>query len=142
MSSQGFTPTFKQRNPVTYQLHRRQTIWQIYVPLIVFALLVIATIVLAILAEDEQTSKWGDIALIFIISITMVSFLVVIIGLVVSVIYTRRLSKVTPYYFFEAQRFIYLVEIRVKKVSNIAVEPILRVNSFFAGIRTLRRKQR
>ena len=141
MASQEFTPTIKQRNPITYQAHQRQAFWQIYFPLIVFALLVIAAIVLAIVANNYQVSKWADISLIFVISITMVAFLIITVGLVVLVVYTRRLLRATPYFFFEAQRFIYLVEIRVKRVSSVAVEPVLRVNSFFAGAGALRRKK-
>ena len=141
MASEEFTPTLKQRNPITYQAHRRQAFWQIYFPLIVFSIFVITTIVLAITATDAQDSKWADISLIFIISITMVAFLVVTVVLVISVYYSRRLLKATPYFFFNAQRFIYLVEIRVKRVSNAAVEPILRVNGFFAGAGAIRRKQ-
>jgi hypothetical protein len=110
-------------------------------PLIVFTILVIATIVLVIIASNEPVSKWADISLIFVISITMVAFLVVIVGLAFSVVYTRRLLRATPYFFFNAQRFIYLVEIRVKRVSNAAVEPILKINSFFAGAGAIRRKQ-
>ncbi len=141
MASEEFTPSLQQRNPITYQAHRRQAFWQIYLPLIVFTILVIATIVLAVIASNEQVSKWADISLIFVISITMVAFLVVIVGLAFSVVYTRRLLRATPYFFFNAQRFIYLVEIRVKRVSNVAVEPILKINSFFAGAGALRRKQ-
>lgn len=141
MTSEEFTPTLQQRNPITYQAHRRQAFWQIYLPLIVFTILVIATIVLVIIASNEPVSKWADISLIFVISITMVAFLVVIVGLAFSVVYTRRLLRATPYFFFNAQRFIYLVEIRVKRVSNAAVEPILKINSFFAGAGAIRRKQ-
>jgi len=141
MASEEITPSLQQRNPITYQAHRRQAFWQIYLPLIVFTILVIATIVLVIIASNEPVSKWADISLIFVISITMVAFLVVIVGLAFSVVYTRRLLRATPYFFFNAQRFIYLVEIRVKRVSNAAVEPILKINSFFAGAGALRRKQ-
>ena len=141
MASEEFSPILQQRNPITYQAHRHQAFWQIYFPLIVFTILVIATIVLVIIANNAQVSKWADISLIFIISITMVAFLVVIVGLVFSIVYSRRLLKATPYFFFNAQRFIYLVEVRVKRVSNVAVEPILKINSFFAGAGALRRKQ-
>ena len=142
MASQEFTPTFKQRNPITYQTHRRQAFWQIYFPLIVFAVLVITAIVLAILATNQQVSKWADMSLIFIISISIVVFLIVTIACVAAVVYTRRLLRATPYFFYEAQRFVYLVEIRVKQYSGIAVEPVLRINSFFAGAGALRRKRK
>jgi len=140
MASDGFTPDTKQRNPITQEAHRRQTFWQIYFPLIIFGLLVIAAIILALIAENDQASKWSDISLIFMISIAMVMFVVIIIFLVFSAIYTRRLLKATPHFFFVVQRYTYLVEIRVKSASNAAAEPILRFNSYIAGVRNLRRK--
>jgi hypothetical protein len=140
MASNRVTPDLKQRNPITYEAHRRQTLWQIYFPLIIFGVLVIITIVLTLFAEDQAASKWADISLIFMVSLAMVAFLFVIVGLVFSVYYLRRLLKETPYFFFKIQRFTYLVEIRVRRVSNLAAEPFLKINSFFAGARALRRK--
>jgi len=140
MTSDQITPQLKQRNPITYEAHRRQSFWQIYFPLIIFAVLVIFTIIVAVLAENEEASKWADISLIFMISISLVVFAVVIVGLVYAAIYFRRLIKATPYFFFNVQRFTYMMEIRVKKGASIVVEPILRLNSFFAGARALRRK--
>jgi len=140
MASDQITPRLKQRNPITYEAHRRQSFWQIYFPLIIFAVLVIFTIILAVLAENEEASKWADISLIFMISITLIVFAVVVVGLVYAAIYFRRLIKETPYFFFKVQRFTYMMEIRVKKGASIVVEPILRLNSFFAGARALRRK--
>lgn len=140
MASDQLTPDSKQRNPITQAAHRRQAFWQIYFPLIIFGVLVVVAIVLALLSESEEASKWSDISLIFMTSLAMVTFVIVIIFLVVSVIYTRRLLKATPYFFFVVQKYTYLVEIRVKRASNIAAEPFLRINSYFAGVRALRRK--
>lgn len=140
MASDRIIPGEKQRNPITHEAHRRQTFYQIYLPLMVFGVLVIVTIVLALLADSEAASKWSDISLIFMISLAMISFVIVTIGLVFAAIYTRRLLKATPYFFFVVQRYTYLVEIRVKKASNVAAEPFLRLNSYIAGVRALRRK--
>lgn len=140
MPSDRITPELKQRNPITQEAHQRQTFWQIYLPLIIFGVLVVITIVLALLADDAADSKWADISLIFMISIAMVTFVIVIIGLVFAAYYTTQLLKVTPYYFFVVQRYSYLIEIRVKKYSNVAAEPFLRIQSFFAGARAIRRK--
>ena len=140
MASDRLTPDSKQRNPITHEAHRRQAFWQIYLPLIIFGVLVVVVIILALFAESEQASKWSDIALIYMISLAMVTFVIVIITLVFSVIYTRRLLRATPYFFFVVQKYTYLVEIRVKRASNIAAEPFLRLNSYIAGVRALRRK--
>ena len=124
MPSDRITPELKQRNPITQEAHRRQTFWQIYLPLIIFGVLVVITIVLALLADNAADSKWADISLIFMISIAMVTFVIVIIGLIFAAYYTTQLLKVTPYYFFVVQRYSYLIEIRVKKYSNVAAEPV------------------
>jgi hypothetical protein len=140
MVSDRITPGEKQRNPITHEAHRRQTFYQIYLPLIIFGVLVIFTIILALLADDEAASTWSDISLIFMISLAMVTFVIVTVGLVFLAIYTRRLLKATPYFFFVIQKYTYLVEIRVKRASNVAAEPFLRLNSYIAGVRALRRK--
>ncbi len=140
MASDRSTPDSKQRNPITHEAHRRQAFWQIYFPLIIFGVLVVVVIALALLSENEEASKWSDISLIFMTSLAMVTFVIVIIFLVVSVIYTRRLLKATPHFFFVVQKYTYLVEIRVKRASNIAAEPFLKLNSYIAGVRALRRK--
>ena len=140
MASDRLTPDSKQRNLITHEAHRRQAFWQIYFPLIFFGVLVVVAIALALFSEDEGVSKWSDISLIFMISLTMVTFVIVTILLVVSVIYTRRLSKATPYFFFIVQKYAYLVELRVKRASTMTAEPFIRFNSYIAGVRALRRK--
>ncbi|MFL7893753.1 MAG: hypothetical protein ACK2UM_01560 [Anaerolineales bacterium] len=130
----------QQRNPITQAAHRKQAFWQIYFPLILFGILVVVAIVLVVLIDDRGASKWADISLIYIIAIAMIAFLVTTILLVMLVVYTARLSKATPFFFFKVQRIFYLTEIRVKDIANIASEPFLRINSFIAGVRALRRK--
>lgn len=130
----------KQRNPVTQAAHRKQAFWQIYFPLILFGVLVIIAIVLVLFMEDEGASKWADISLIYIISLAMIAFFVTTVLLVVLMVYTARLSKATPFFFFRVQRFSYLTETRVKEISKVASEPFIRIQSYIAGVRALRRK--
>ncbi|UCD97439.1 MAG: hypothetical protein JSV42_10705 [Chloroflexota bacterium] len=140
MTEDRLSVEMQQRNPRTQEVHRRQAFWQIYFPLIVFGVLVVIAVVFAILAEDTKTSKWSDISLIFMISITLIVFVIVIGLLVVSIVYTRRLLKATPYFFFSVQRFTYMIEIRTKQAADMAAEPFLRLNEYIAGLQALRRK--
>lgn len=140
MASDRLTPNSRQRNPITQEAHRRQTFWQIYFPLITFGVLVIVAIVLAILAENQAASKWADISLIYMISVMMVIFIFIIAILIISTYYTTRVIKEAPYFFFLIHKYAYLIEIRVKRASNLVVEPILRLNGYIAGVRALRRK--
>jgi hypothetical protein len=140
MATNDFLPIEKQRNPITKEAHKRQAFWQIYFPLILFGAIVLITIVLVVFADTAAASKWADISLIYIVALAMVVFLITMIGTVVIIFYTARLIKAMPYVFFTIQRFASMMELRVKKASNVAAEPFLRINSFIAGARALRKK--
>jgi hypothetical protein len=140
MAPNDLLPPEKQRNPVTQEAHRHQAFWQIYFPMILFGAFVIVAFIMAVLLDSQGASKWADISLIYMISLAMVTFLITMIIIVVTVIYTAKLIKATPYFFFIIQKYAYLMEAGVKRASNMAAEPFLRVNSFIAGARALRKK--
>jgi hypothetical protein len=108
--------------------------------MILFGAFVIVAFIMAVLVDSQGASKWADISLIYMISLAMVTFLITMIIIVVTVIYTAKLIKATPYFFFIIQKYAYLMEAGVKRASNMAAEPFLRVNSFIAGARALRKK--
>jgi K+-sensing histidine kinase KdpD len=140
MSSDQISQNLQQRNPITKEAHQRQTFFQIYLPLIIVALIVILFVVLALVAQNENVSRWADISLIFLISVSLVVTVITIAAIIVLTIYLTRLLKTAPYFFFEVQRITYIIEVRSKAIGNSIVEPVLRVNSFIAGLRALRRK--
>lgn len=140
MSSDQISQNLRQRNPITKEAHQRQTFFQIYLPLIIVVLFLIIFIVLALVAQNENVSRWADISLIFLISVSLVVTLIAIAVIIVLTIYLTRLLKSSPYFFFEVQRITYIMEVRSKAIGNSIVEPVLRVNSFFAGLRALRKK--
>lgn len=140
MPSNHISQNLNQRNPITKEAHERQTFFQIYLPLIVVALLMIAIVVLTLVAEDEQASKWADISLIFLISVALVITLITIAAIIIVTYYVTRSLETSPYFFFKVQRVMYIVEVRSKAIGNLVVEPVLKVSSFFAGARALRRK--
>ncbi len=93
MSSDHISQNLQQRNPITKEAHQRQTFFQIYLPLIIVALLIILIVVVALLAQNEQVNKWADISLIFLISVSLVVFLLVIALTIVASFYLTRLLK-------------------------------------------------
>ena len=132
MVTNDLIPPEKQRNPITREAHRRQAFWQIYFPLILFGSFVLIGIVMAVLLDSQGASKWADISL--------VAFLITLVVIIVSIVYTAKLIKATPYSFFIVQRYAFMIEMRVKRASNVAVEPFLRIHSFIAGARAIRKK--
>jgi hypothetical protein len=140
MATNDLVPPEKQRNPITHEAHRRQAFWQIYFPLILFGAFVLIAIILAVFADSAGASKWADISLIYMVSLAMVAFLITMVVIVGAAFYMAKLIKATPYFFFIVQRYAYLIELRVKRVSNGAAEPFLRIHSFIAGARALGKK--
>ncbi|OQX64097.1 MAG: hypothetical protein B5M51_04295, partial [Anaerolinea sp. 4484_236] len=61
------TPLPLSRKTPSYQLHRRQFIWQILAPILIVAILVIAASVFAATRNENQASVWADISLIWLI---------------------------------------------------------------------------
>jgi hypothetical protein len=128
------------RNPITKKAHARQRLWQITLPLVVGVIVVIALLVLASLAGTAQASRWADISLIFLLIPVMVIsliFLVLGAGLVYALV---RVLQVIPAFAFRVQNLFTLIEDRVRTGANLAAEPIIRVSSWLAAIRTLRRE--
>ena len=46
-----------ERNPVTYERHRKEVMWQILVPVLIGAVIVLALAILATTGTDAQVSK-------------------------------------------------------------------------------------
>ena len=142
MANPKLAPEYHQKNAITYQSHRRQVIWQIYLPIAAVILLVLLAAILVILAPTLEVSRWADIALIFLISITMVSALIFLILNIFGIVGTRRAYQIMPYYLFMAQGFTFRLRSQVRRVSDQAVEPILWTKSNYAKVKVLLPKRR
>jgi uncharacterized Tic20 family protein len=130
----------KKRNPVTQRAHRKQVFWQITVPLVIAALLILVLAILVSAGNSQSASLWADISLIWlIIPVMIVSliFLVVLVGLVYAVIW---LVRILPGYAMQAQNFMVMIAYQVERLGNSIVEPILRINAFLASLQALRRR--
>lgn len=128
------------RNPVTRRAHSRQKLWQITIPLLLGIILALAFAVLAGLAQADSASRWADISLIFLLIPVMVVsllFLAVLAGLVYLMI---QALKFVPPLALKVQNIFAQVEQRVRTGSNLAVEPLLRLQSWLAALRALRRE--
>src|SRR4030067_305621 len=139
MRADRFAPELTERNPVTHRAHRRQVLWQIFLPL---SIGVIGFLVLAALvgfSGNQQVIQWSDISLIFLIIPVMVVSLLLLALSVVFIILQREIMRSLPVYALKAQEFAFKLEQRGPSAANVAVEPILKYQSFRAGLRALRR---
>ena len=128
------------RNPVTQRAHSRQKLWQITFPLLLGVILALVFAVLAGLAQSESASRWADISLIFLlipVMVVLILFLAILAALVYLMI---RVLRFVPPVALKVQNIFAQVEQRIRTGSDLAVEPILRVQSWLASLRALRRE--
>jgi hypothetical protein len=135
-------PFAKRRNPVTQQAHRKQVLWQITVPLIIAAILILVLAVLAATGSSQGASLWADIALIWLLIPVMIASLILLVllaGLVYAVVW---LVRAIPAYALQAQNFMMMVASQVERLGNLIVEPIMRANAILASLQALGRSLR
>jgi hypothetical protein len=132
----------KERNPVTYQSHRKQVLWQITIPLVIGAVIILILAVLVTTGSPQTASLWADISLVWLIIPVMIVSLILLVllaGLAYAVIW---LVRTIPGYAMQAQNFMIMIASQVEKLGNVIVEPILRLNAFLASLQVLSRSLR
>jgi hypothetical protein len=130
----------KEVNQDTQTAHRREVLWQITIPFIIglLAFLIIVVVVtIAGIQGNGQLSRWADTSLIWLILPALVIALIFIIlfgGFLYLVI---RLNNALPVYSYKIYNLVRRVQRVVEKGSNLAAEPVIKVESFRASIRAL-----
>jgi hypothetical protein len=131
-------PSKLPRNKSTEAIHQRETLVQIYIPMIAGGLLVLAVCILAIVAgvsgNSAATRVWADVSLVFVILQTLVMLLPVLVlvgGLAAGVWY---LVKILPPYMKVAQDYILLFGRKVEQAAQYAVKPVIKTKSAVAGV--------
>jgi hypothetical protein len=135
-------PFAKRRNPVTQQAHRKQVLWQITVPLVIAAIVILILAVLVATGSPQGASLWADIALIWLLIPIMIASLIILVllaGLVYAVIW---LVRTIPAYALQVQNFMIMIASQVERLGNMLVEPIMRASAFLASLQALGRSLR
>jgi hypothetical protein len=126
-----------ERNPVTQELHRRQVLWQIRLPLVILAVLFLAMLAAVSLSGAGYQSRWADISLIWCLCPNLIVLLLCV-GVLGGMAYGLfRLQRVLPGKMFGVQKFSRKVQDGVQKVTDAAVEPVLKVQGAQAGQKAL-----
>ena len=131
---------FKIPQPVheSYKRHRRELAWQIIFPVALTALLMVGLIVLINIATFNQSgdvSRWAAISTIWIVIPVMIAGLVLL-ALIVALVYLmKRLLDITPRYTGIAQDYVHKAAGYIKRGTEMAIKPVLFVDSIGASIR-------
>jgi len=134
----NYTPQpLNERNPITHMRHRKETLWQISIPIGISGLILLVLSVLSTQMVPDDASLWADISLIWMISPLMLVGLLSLATLVMSIYATVKLIQVLPFYMFRFHRSLLLIGAYLQSASDRAVEPFLRAKSFSASAKTL-----
>jgi ABC-type microcin C transport system permease subunit YejB len=120
--------------------HRRQMLWQVWVPLIATLIIVLALVILAIIGTvqgSSQVNRWGNISAVLVILPVMlcgVTFLVLFGGGAYGM---SKLLKKMPGWMLRAQLFMLHLSLTVRRVSDTATKPVFKVNTLSTRVSTL-----
>ena len=143
MHENTYPPSCPKPNPLTRRKHRQEVLWQITLPLALGAILVLAAGVGVVYAGATQAGpleRWASTSIIWLI-IPMMVLTLILLGVTAGLAYgIVWLIGALPKYPRQIQDVFVLIDARVRKAADASVEPTLRVRSFTAGLRALRRK--
>jgi hypothetical protein len=123
--------------------HRRQAVWQIWVPLGVGGAIVVGLTVLAGFGASlgsPELVRWTNISLIFLIIPTLLASLTFVLLFAGLIYLMARLLHFLPPYTQLGQAYAHYLSVLVRVWSDRAASPFLAVRSAWAGFLTLWRR--
>jgi len=121
----------------TVRAHKRQFAWQILVPFLVMAGLIIAGAVLVITGGESQNSVWADISMIWLLAPALLfalAFLVLLITIIYGMI---KLLQVIPVYTGKAQGIFVLLSAGTRKLADGTAKPFVWLRQTGAVIKSI-----
>ena len=127
------------RKPVheSYKRHRKQVAWQIVLPVVVAAILIVGLIVLinvATFRDNGDVGRWAAISTIWIVIPVMVAGLIFFIILGGIVYLLKYLLNIAPIYTGQVQDFVHKIVGYIKRMADAIVKPVLFVDGIGASI--------
>ena len=127
-------------NHPSYRNHRRQFWLQIFLPLILAVLLIIAVAVvsgIAAFGQNGDAPRWAAISTIWLVIPVMIFgliFLAILLGLVYLMV--RALQGLPPYT-SKAQYYVNRGASEVKRFSDLAAKPVLFIEGIIASLKII-----
>ena len=124
----------------SYRQHKRQSFWQILLPILLSFLAVLAGLAFLIVIANGgdpvgQLSTWADTSLIWLLLPLMALGLAGGLLLVAMIYLLARLLKILPTYTAQVQYYFGIAETWVKAMVQRLLNPVVKVGSAQAGIK-------
>jgi hypothetical protein len=117
--------------------HRKQTFWQIWVPLCLSILVILFLAVLAAVSAGTSASpivtNWSHLSLIYMITPALIAGFVVLAVLGLVIFGLARLLDILPVYTRKVQGFFHQVAVFIREWSDKTAQPVLAIKSWWAG---------
>lgn len=127
-----------ERNPKTHAEHRREVFWQITLPLLLGILVLLAgvgAIIFSAVQPVTDLERWADVSLMWMILPSLFIALLVLVILSGFVYVVSFVYKLIPGYARIVQLYIELVKSKISQISNLTIEPIIRLETLWARVR-------
>ena len=136
--TENHAPPELPRNRYTEAVHTRETFWQIYFPIGVALVLVVAASVLAASSAwkgggGASARAWADVSLVLLIVQVMIVILPVLVSAMVIAIGAQYLLRKSPPYFKMAQDYSARMVVVVRRGAAFVSEPVLQFKAGVAG---------
>ena len=126
--------------------HKKQTLWQIWVPLIAGILIALFLAILTVILTSRDVSgefntKWASISAIYL-SLPALFIAFIFLAILVGLIYLfSKLHRIVPEYMQKALAILFRVRDAIHSSSNTITKPVITVKSKWKGFTTLFKKK-
>ena len=117
--------------------HRRQLAWQILIPFLVMAGLIIALAVLIVRGGGSRVGVWADISLIWIITPFLLIALALVFVTSLAIYGMAKLHRIIPRYTSRAQYYSDRITRAAGKAVDGAIRPLVWIKQAGAVIKSL-----
>ncbi len=130
------------RNPQTQETHRRETAWQIYLPLGLGVLFFLLLAVLSSLTPAAAGGKWADTSLIFLLALSCAPLLVLL-ALTAGLAYVLwEANRRLPAGMLRLQRIFRQTSRATRQVCDRVSAPFIKAQQLGAALHSLGRARR
>jgi uncharacterized membrane protein len=122
----------------SYLTHRKQVVWQVILPVVLAAMLLIGLIVLISLSTFRgggDVARWAAISTIWIVIPILVAGLVILVLLIGVNYLVARLAQLIPNYTGIAQDYVFRAAGVIKRMTKAVVKPVFILDNLTANIK-------
>lgn len=120
--------------------HRKQMLWQVWIPLVASIVITLALAALTIVGAvqgNSQVERWANISAVWVILPVLISGLLLL-ALIAGLAYgISKLLKKMPDWLLRAQLFMLRLALGIRRAADKATTPVFATNTFSARVSTL-----